>query len=109
MFMEFEEYVYDINVYDLYGKCLGPPDDPTSLLKLQSDKPFSETDGSDKPKRKGITAYDYTPWLKFEPKVAKRGPVKFDPPCTYGGYLEGYFNNPEVRGKLHIDPVAPDW
>ena len=65
LFLEFEEYTYDINVYDLYGKCYGPPEDTDSLLYLQSGKSYNETDGLDKPKRKGITAADYTPWLKY--------------------------------------------
>jgi len=35
--------------------------------------------------------------------------LKDTPKCTYGGPTVDFFNNPDVRKKLHIPDNIPEW
>ena len=54
-------------------------------------------------KRKYFTVADYTPWASLDFLSHKRKKeVGILPPCTYGTPFIEYFNDTEVRTKLHI-------
>jgi hypothetical protein len=61
--------------------------------------------------KKSYTAADYTPWMKvnFPNPTVNSKQLKITPPCTYATPIIEYFNDPEVKQKLHINDLALDW
>jgi len=85
LFMDFENLVADVNIYDIFGICYGP-------------YPHPQMYGTTAPKT--YTARDYTPFLSRPPK--KEHHLAMLPPCTFGNPITDYFNRDDVRKALHV-------
>lgn len=91
----------NLNWYDLYRKVY-----PESLLTdsktlKQSRQGHVTIDGKVKTYRRGMTASEYTPWVKHL-KMSNEEPI-------LGDFLSGYMNREDVRDALHIPSSAPGW
>mmetsp|Transcript_63889 Transcript_63889/g.88218 ORF Transcript_63889/g.88218 Transcript_63889/m.88218 type:complete len:384 (-) Transcript_63889:87-1238(-) len=90
-FLEFQQLVSDVNIYDIYGTCWGLGDAP----QLYSNK-------------KSFTAADYTPWA-FRAPTQEEHRLTGLPPCTFGNPIIDYLNSSEVRDALHIPDSIQSW
>ena len=56
---------------------------------------------------------DYTPWASLDflshKRNEKQQKVGLVPPCTYATPFIEYFNRDDVKQKLHINSLSPDW
>jgi hypothetical protein len=55
---------------------------------------------------------DYTPWANLDllpHRRTEKQQLKITPPCVFDSPVLNYFNNDEVRSKLHIPSIAPEW
>lgn len=59
--------------------------------------------------KKGFTAADYSPWLKWGKKKSDKLGDDGLPPCVYGIPVTDWMNSPDVRRVLHIPDSAPGW
>ena len=115
MFLEFQYYVEDINVYDVYGICWGPNG---TAVKRHGENDFIHPDKKEiyeddsKKYKNHFTVKDYTPWASLDVlnhKKTEKQKLRIIPPCTYATPFIEYFNNETVKSKLHISPLASEW
>ena len=66
-------------------------------------------DGALKPKKRGYTARDYTPWsFRKNPNMTSDSLNEL-PPCTFGQPLIDYLNSQSVKDSLHIPAEIQAW
>lgn len=97
---EFNSYVENVNVYDIFGTCWGRGGTPQSEEGAKWD---GLTDHKFQPKKRHYTSADYTPW------VTRNRESNELPPCTWGSPLVTYLNSNEVRTNLHIPENVGAW
>lgn len=73
----------------------------------------TETDDGLKKFKQSYTAKDYTPWAALDilshKRTDKHKKLGVIPPCTYATPFIEYFNREDVKTKLHINALSPEW
>jgi len=107
LYMEFNDLVTDVNVYDIFGTCWGLGPYPQAEAETQELGFPHLYDGGVRKRehQRYITAADYTPWL-FQGK--KMGTNEL-PPCTFGTGLLDYMNSDAVRTAMNIPEYVQAW
>ena len=85
------EYVYGLNIYDLYRKNY----DITGILKSGNRLESTMVNGQKKTYKVGFTMAEYTPWIKKLHKEGVNHPI-------LGAYTTSYLNREDVRTALNI-------
>jgi hypothetical protein len=113
---EFATAIAGINIYNIFGECYGglpsSDDDDLSYIDVGGNLIESRRLEEEKPKKKGFTARDYTPW--FYNRLGKSHPsvtagLTDLPPCTFGEPLITWTNDATVRTQLHIPEYVQPW
>ena len=90
--MEFFSALAGLNIYDLYRHCYREDEG----LRMGR----ATIDGEEKTYTRGMTAFDYTPWV-FGGMTRDQLQLK-NPPCVYASGVTDYLNRQDVRDALNV-------
>ena len=105
LYMEFNDLVSEVNVYDIFGTCWGAGPYPQAEHEELHFPHLYEGGQRKREHQRYITAADYTPWL-FQGKKMSSNEL---PPCTFGSSLLDYMNSDEVRTAMHVPEYVQAW
>jgi len=109
LYMDFNDLVSQVNVYDIFGTCWGAGPYPQAEAPTGG-FPHLYNAGTDRTHhKKSVTAADYTPWVHWAKQKANPKALKELPPCTFGSSLLDYMNSDAVRTAMHIPSFVQAW